>query len=356
MITGKDLDKAVLRLDNRQRVALNSLNFEERIQYLGTFLGRRNKRVSISKPIQTKDYDGPEVSTKPGQLMDKLLERKRLRSTLHNDKKPEDKSGQWVGVEIECYLKTEDFDGDVDCTCECTCNSECDQCGHEIEVDCDGSCRENCECTADYIPSVRSKVAKLGLTNITVVSDGSLETNSERFGVEFKVLFKPGKDESLKVLCAWLKYRGANVDTTCGLHVHLDCTGKDDTQVLRVEESFVRSLPHLVNMIPSSRRNNTYCKYGKSHSDRYHMINCTSLKKHKTIEIRMHSGTTCYTKISNWVSLLVKIKDYKHDLLSSLDSLEWGHELGLSIELQQWVLKRMAKFSSKEIEDESEAA
>ena len=41
--------------------------------------------------------------------------------------------------------------------------------------------------------------------------------------------------------------------------------------------------------------------------DRYHKVDLEAYSRHKTIEFRQHSGTTCFTKMRNWVLFLHKL-------------------------------------------------
>ena len=40
---------------------------------------------------------------------------------------------------------------------------------------------------------------------------------------------------------------------------------------------------------------------------RYHKVDLEAYSRHKTIEFRQHSGTTCFTKMRNWVLFLHKL-------------------------------------------------
>jgi len=118
-------------------------------------------------------------------------------------------------------------------------------------------------------------------------------------------------------LCKELSKIDAYVNKTCGLHVHLDMRdllneGKRTTT--RVH-NLVQCLPFLSSLVPESRRSNSFCKLGKtdrnSSDRRYYAINTESMKKHKTIEVRLHSGTVEFEKITNWVKLLYSITRFK---------------------------------------------
>lgn len=190
--------------------------------------------------------------------------------------------GEWIGVEIECFIPDTSFN------------------------------------------SLNDDLKTLRIPGIEMHHDGSIrpddvqeddgegnEKESIYTTVEFTILFKKSNPEPLKRLCKFINEKGGSVNKTCGLHVHLDQrdvigTRRLDTRIKRLKAA----LPVLSQMVSNSRRNNDYCKLGVSRrmgENRYYAINLCSLDKHKTIEIRLHSGTTDYNKIINWVDLLYSI-------------------------------------------------
>ena len=56
-------------------------------------------------------------------------------------------------------------------------------------------------------------------------------------------------------------------------------------------------------LVPASRRANDFCKFGVSEGHRYHAVNFTAFAKYQTLEVRLHSGTTDYTKVLAWIRL-----------------------------------------------------
>lgn len=121
----------------------------------------------------------------------------------------------------------------------------------------------------------------------------------------------------VEAACSTLNKIGAKVNKTCGLHVHLDCRTRDKEIVF---SNLVASQSLLYEMQPKQRRENEYCKRVESRSfaqqfghirgnrhDRYGGVNALAYDRHRTIEIRMHTGTTNAIKINNWVKLLVSI-------------------------------------------------
>jgi hypothetical protein len=137
--------------------------------------------------------------------------------------------------------------------------------------------------------------------------DGSLNSG----GVEFKLLIKRSELETRLNRFANLIKGTHKVNRTCGLHVHLDQRGKSREEVLKLAKKLDKWLYALREFVPESRRSSSegrknYCKFGVSASgnDRYRAVNMDAFFKYKTLEVRLHSGTTDYTKIISWIRLI----------------------------------------------------
>jgi hypothetical protein len=138
---------------------------------------------------------------------------------------------------------------------------------------------------------------------VRATSDGSISPPAGAFPVEFRVLLKRSELEPrLFRLCSILKNH--RVNKSCGLHVHLDARQWDRVEAEKRARRLAKWLGILSELVPLSRRENTYCKPGFSQADRYHAVNFTSYEKHRTIEVRLHSGTCDYSKIIAWIRLL----------------------------------------------------
>lgn len=136
------------------------------------------------------------------------------------------------------------------------------------------------------------------------VSDGSVKTNGVRgIPLEYNVLCVRRQLEiRLYKVCESL--RGHVVNKSCGLHVHLDCRGKTEAEVWALCKKVDAWLYALRELVPESRRDNQYCKFSPSRTDRYRAVNFMAFREHGTLEVRLHSGTVDYTKIISWVRLL----------------------------------------------------
>lgn len=171
-------------------------------------------------------------------------------------------------------------------------------------------------------------------TPMGIVEDGSLSD-----GFEFITPKLKGED-GLNVIAQFLK-RPYALTNRCGFHLHLsmkDYTWKD---LLKIGKAYQILEPAIYDMLPRSRRNNNYCapidslverfkgaktqdkfldnlynldgetnkdikeqiQREKNHDIRYGGVNFHSYYYRKTLEIRYHSGTFSYEKITRWLYL-----------------------------------------------------
>ena len=149
--------------------------------------------------------------------------------------------------------------------------------------------------------------------NITIKDDGSLRPNeSDREGItkEVVVSYVSGNEQFVIDVCAALK-KAAYVNKTCGTHVHFDM--RDVVEPKTVKQfgtRLARCVPALKQLLPKSRRDNQYCQYSIndfSSGQRYSFVNLQAYNKHKTIEVRAHSGTLDADKILKWIAICEKI-------------------------------------------------
>ena len=137
---------------------------------------------------------------------------------------------------------------------------------------------------------------------------------------------------SLKKVCETINAAGAQVNRSCGLHVHFGAKDFTVAQWSRIIRNYAALESIIDSFMPASRRgeSNHYCKsiqraarhlesYPASdmydirdafNNDRYHKVNVMSYTTHKTIEFRHHSGTTDFNKIENWINFLRNLIEY----------------------------------------------
>jgi hypothetical protein len=135
----------------------------------------------------------------------------------------------------------------------------------------------------------------------------------EHGSAEVKVTFRHEKPIRLKGVVDKLERANAEINTTCGMHIHLDQRGVSSTMASKRARRLIKSLPALAKIVAPSRLGNHYCQLNEPiqlgqtyrHSyNRYRAINFTSAyRKHKTLEVRIHGGTLDFWKIIGWVDL-----------------------------------------------------
>lgn len=161
------------------------------------------------------------------------------------------------------------------------------------------------------------KILNAGLSGMVhLKGDGSLrpKDNEEAFEVAMLIPEKEFK-APLKKLCDLLLEIGAQTEgRRCGLHVHFDMRKRAKETVYF---NLVSCQKMLWQLVDKSRENNEFCQsvsskqfpknFSGDRNERYKSINSASYYKHKTLEIRMHEGTTDFYTIKNWITILSKI-------------------------------------------------
>lgn len=152
------------------------------------------------------------------------------------------------------------------------------------------------------------------------------------------------------------------VNSSCGLHVHLDMrellASNDREKLETIHGNLVVSHRLLINMLPPSRRHNRYCRLNATRkikwSNRYFMVNGSSLQKHKTIEIRSHSSTLNADKIMNWVRILRKVvrAEPMQRVPKSVES--FAKRLKLPARLVSYIKGRIARFGGEDAATQTE--
>lgn len=311
-----------VKLNKRQKMRIEKLETDhEKTEYVLSIMGKRTRDVRHDKPRTGID----PLENNKNKILNKFKDLLCNESGMNHKPLARLKGSQWVGVEIECHIDGMGSDCDY-ChgsgTESCyNCEGDggltlCDNNSNEYEVTCAGcygegthDCRECDGYDSGEKDRLRRAISRAGITHCSVRDDGSLDDET---GVEICLLFDASKGfKKLEKLCEILNDFDAKVDSECGLHVHLDVFGSNSTEVIGMGKHFVKFLPMLVKFMPRSRRNNDFCKLGASEirgHQRYYAVNLTSFQKHDTIEIRLHSGSTNFEKIKNWIELLILIK------------------------------------------------
>ena len=195
-----------------------------------------------------------------------------------------------------------------------------------------------------------------GLDDICCLKDdGSVEAD-DKYGHELTILTTERTYQAdLKKICRVLNSEcAADINASCGLHVHLDMRGRVKE---RAYENLVRAQDILFQMQPLSRRTNTFCKpsprnfqYTVDNRERYLAINPCAYRRHKTIEVRLHSGTTNAIKITNWVELLLKIVNKRKELAFDLTDLKlFNKEIKVRNKIKRYMIERIRSFATRAV-------
>lgn len=347
---GKIMLSKVRELSHKQVQRLESLKTEsDRKAYLLSCLGLQRAR---HLPLNKLKATGRDVLATKDKASVHAEFRLITRNGGNVDHKPLER-GQWIGVEVECLIPADgsttecpECDGNgshgIDCDAcngsgnvrvECPdCHgkdSECETCNGsgEVEIECgecEGSGRDSIECErcggsgevecdgdSDSLhESIRSALKDAKVYRASVRSDGSLSGDG-MIGVEVTILLNTdnGWQPLERALDVLKNQFNAEVNKTCGLHVHFDFRKAGREAALEAGKRLGMALPALSLIVPESRRSNSYCKLSVSKFSgcRYHAVNLTAFNKHGSLEVRLHGGTLEARKIERWVTLLRKI-------------------------------------------------
>jgi hypothetical protein len=272
-------------------------SLEQYTSYSNTLIGKNHRRIVLD----TLKVNGTDQLAK--KRSNKYLDMaRRLYEVSANHKPSQQALGQWIGVEIECFIPCQDTQDTNDAP-------EYDDDGDLIEYDSDID--DSSATRARLIGQIETRKIKY----VDIKRDGSIRADKNCIAVEFTILTKIDDLSNLEKLCKLLHDVNAKVNASCGLHIHLDQRDVNTRNSRKTELSkrltrLNQCLPLLETIVPKSRRDNNYCRVVKStlkDSDRYKAINTTALSKFGTLEIRLHSATTDFLKISNWIKLLYGI-------------------------------------------------
>lgn len=201
--------------------------------------------------------------------------------------------------------------------------------------------------------TIANELFKEGLVdNCCLKTDGSLRPDAGYIAHELAILCKKSELESvMKRVCAALDRTGSKINKSCGLHVHLDMRSRDHKKSFN---NLVKAQDVLRGMQPASRRDEKWCKANKSGdfdaevssgNERYKVINPQSFGKFKTLEVRVHSGTTDYKKITNWCKILTKINEYPSSIRNYLkDVNDFCSKFEIEGELKDYINERVSTF------------
>ncbi len=134
--------------------------------------------------------------------------------------------------------------------------------------------------------------------------------------------------KQIREICGVLREGKAGVNRTCGLHVHIDARDFAPNDLLKVAMVWRKVESQAMQRVAPSRRANGYCLpasayienalshntidafYNLSHAPRHMALNCSSYNYKKTLENRLHHGTTNSHKIISWARLNSKMVEF----------------------------------------------
>lgn len=201
-------------------------------------------------------------------------------------------------------------------------------------------------------------VRAAGLTNyVTIQDDASIKRNSyDLTGVPHEIVlsYRVGDEDAVRSFCKCLRGR-AYVNQSCGTHFHIDARNLDEKKVTEYGNRLAQAVPALRLLLPRDRRENKFCQKNINTTDtecvrpyKYAFINLAAYNKHKTIEVRGHSGTINAEKILNWIRLCEHIMLTPFTAPAQVNSIEKLIELyQLDKELISYVKERFMKFNDE---------
>lgn len=236
-------------------------------------------------------------------------------------------SGCERAIHHDDVVYVDNYDGDCYCSDCAPSNEDCDDDEWDVGSRVYGR-------TFDKIGSKRKFGVEL---EISGCRNHSGLRDKTPFGVKYDGSLSGGKefvspvlqgDEGLDAianLCAYAREHDWTVDSSCGYHLHIDCSDLNDEQKVAVAVGYAATEKLWARFVSKRRATNNYCgplpyraitiKNLSFHGildmthTRYLWINWQSYDRHKTLEIRLHSGTVNYDKIANWVIIHTRFVD-----------------------------------------------
>lgn len=165
-----------------------------------------------------------------------------------------------------------------------------------------------------------------GLTKFGAKNDGTSGVMKEFVS---PILGGDRGEEEVRKFLEEANKRKWSVTSQCGYHLHIDLSSTNESKCRCVAVGYLLSADMWGRMVHKRRRDNRYCKPQRisslsevkgmefmdlinkiSGSDRYYWANWHAYHSHKTLEIRLHSGTLNYTKVMNWVKMHLRFTDW----------------------------------------------
>lgn len=158
-------------------------------------------------------------------------------------------------------------------------------------------------------------------------SDCSINASAGRIGCEFVSPVLKGEAGLAQVLqvLETLKALGAQVNASCGMHVHVGWAGSDEQLDKLVSLVACNETAIYASTGTTTRERGHYCRGLRCHSnaanakrnsqyDRYHMLNLSNLHsgRKRTVEFRAFGGTLNATKAVGYITLCLALVEQSH--------------------------------------------
>ncbi len=149
--------------------------------------------------------------------------------------------------------------------------------------------------------------------------DGSLHTTGRKYPYEVVSPILRGTDGIGQVgyICLLMDEIRASVNSSCGIHVHVDARNLTDEQIGNVKANFARwemAFYGTTGKQISKRMNGTYAQptWRSSEMNRYRSLNLTNLGKRdkRTLEFRLFAGSTKVEDILTAIFMCVGLVSY----------------------------------------------
>lgn len=196
--------------------------------------------------------------------------------------------------------------------------------------------------------AIKEKLLASPFANLLCLGrDGSVSSSDKYEGAELKICTPLSQlTDVVSFVSSVLAVNGCSVDKSCGFHVHLDARN-DNAKTMFT--NLLDQQASLFALVPSSRRNNTYCrpttKKDYLKGSRYKSINSTAYNKFKTLEVRLHGGTIDPNKIIYWTLLLSSIAYNETKITKSRTVTTMLKKLNLGDSMKSFFIERAATFS-----------
>lgn len=187
---------------------------------------------------------------------------------------------------------------------------------------------------------------------VCIKTDGSIQAEGNyvhKIEIAICVRQNEYKEVIRKIMDVLNRQCKVKVNKSCGLHVHVDMRNRN---VEKAFSNLVSMQHYLYGMVPVARKGSQYSipvngKKWRVTESRYHGINSQAYQKYRTLENRIHSGTTDANKILGWIDLNLAIVDAPEIKRSPSTIKGLQKATNMSNDLLEYVEGRLNKFKNQ---------